>query len=459
MMPLLTPKPTARHEVRGFTLIEVVFVVAIIALLAAVALPLYSSYLARSQASELALKYDVIRTNIQVAVKTGEVKAACEALAGSVNAANLHSDYAKLKVDFEPVIGGYVPVLTMCASLVNQGWHGVEVTREAHNLLSRNSDISPGAVVGDSMVSFSVKLASDTALCKVLPPVGNTQAACGTTTIAPIPAKTPASGASAPIGPASAPVTPTSTPVTTTQSGTTSAACTPGSSGLVNLQVMRFSGNGRVTSSQNLNTNGDMTALTAEVVIMGDAKNDPNRSLLSYATDVPFRGFGIFDTSNLHISVSGRSYASGINVEDGRFHRLTVSWQQAGGTLVLYGNGREVWRRGGVNAGGTIAGNGRLTVGQDDISAQAGSPTYNNGYTGVIVNAALSNRAVTAAQAASGSLHTVLQPDTGLVTDVVMGPDGKPRDLTGHATYTSTGGVSAQSAGVSTAVYVDRNCQ
>jgi len=179
MMPLLTPRLAARREVRGFSLIEIVFVVAIIALLAAVALPLYSSYLARSQATELVLKYDAIRTNIQVAVKTGEVQATCATLAGSVHAANLQSDHAQLAVDFEPVASGYTPVLTMCASLVSQGPQGVEVTREAHNLFSRNSAISPGAVIGDSAASFSVKLAGDSVLCTVLPPASATKTACG----------------------------------------------------------------------------------------------------------------------------------------------------------------------------------------------------------------------------------------------------------------------------------------
>jgi hypothetical protein len=48
---------------------------------------------------------------------------------------------------------------------------------------------------------------------------------------------------------------------------------------------------------------------------------------------------------------------------------------------------------------------------------------------------------------------------TGLLTDVVMGANGKPVDTTGRASYSASGDVSAQSAMVNTSVYLDRNCQ
>lgn len=442
--------------------------VVIIALLAAVALPLYSSYLARSQASELVLKYDAIRTNVQVAAKTSDVQVACATLANTVHAANLRSDDAQLAVNFEPVSGGYTPVLTLCASLVNQGRHGVEVTREAHGLLSRNSAISPGAVIGDSAVSFSVKLAGDSALCTVPPPLGSAKAACGAasgpthngggTTVVPMPGKSPASGASAPVGPASAPAVPASNPAATTQNGATRSTCTPGPAGSVNREVMRFSGSGHVVNSAQLNTQGDMSGFSAEVTITGSANNDPEATLMSYDTARAFTGFGLFAPQSLRVEIGPMAYNTGVNVEDGKTHRLTVSWQQAGGTLVLYDNGREVWRRQGVNSGGTVAGNGNLMIGEDDVSASWGPGTYVHGYTGSIVNVALSNQVASAAQVASGPLHSVFQASNGLVTDVVMGPDRRPRDLTGHTTYTSTGGVSAQIVGVDASVYRDRGC-
>ncbi|AZP12275.1 prepilin-type N-terminal cleavage/methylation domain-containing protein [Undibacterium parvum] len=449
----------APKTIGGFTLVEILIVIGIIGLLAAVALPSYQRYVARSQAAELALKYDAVRTAIQVSAKSGEIHAACGNLASTVQPANLQSSYAQLALNFDAVPGGFSPVLTICAAAATQGQRGVEVAREAHNLLMRNSTIGQGAVIGESAVSFSVKLAGDTALCKVLPPAGTAKAACGkatgssdNTVVTPpkpgnITPNIPASGASAPQGPVSTP----QKPVTTTTN--TASSC---NAGPVNLGVMRFSGNNRVSSAGNLNTNGDMTALSAEVVFTGGPGNDPLATLLSYSTDAAYRGFTVYDPSNVHISLAGRSYASGVNLEDGQNHRLTVSWQQAGGTLVLYDNGREVWRRAGVNSGGTVAGNGRLTIGQEDYSAVMGSTSYRSGYVGSIVSASLATTAVTAAQAASDGLHNVLA--SSLVTDVVMGPNGQPIDTTGRATYTSVGGVTSQKAPVDTSIIRDKRC-
>lgn len=73
----------------GFTLLEILLVVAVIGLLVAVALPQYKKYSARSQASKLALKYDAIRTTMQVPAKTGDMQANCTNLADTVNRANL----------------------------------------------------------------------------------------------------------------------------------------------------------------------------------------------------------------------------------------------------------------------------------------------------------------------------------------------------------------------------------
>ena len=471
----------------GFTLLEILFVIIIIALLAAVALPIYQGYAARSQAAELALKYDAIRTNIQVAAKTGEVQAACANLSDTVQAANLRSDHALLAVNFEPVAGGFTPVLTMCATQAVQGGHGVEVVREAHHILSRNSTISQGAVIGASAVSFSVRLAGDSALCKALPPGGAAAAGCnpgsggGGQNGNPNKPLTPASGAaSKPITPASGgasspaatlvvvPIQPVTISTLATGSGAVAQAGTAGQNvcpavtpGQVSRQAMSFAStaNGRVSSVGNLNTRGNLPSVTAEVVIAGRSANAPGATLLSYTTSRPGSGFSLWNPQSLHITLAGTDYNTGFNADDGQDHRITMSWHGASGLLTLFDNGRQVWQQAGVNKFGNLGSNGQLTIGQDQRPVSGGLFNFRAGYSGTIVAASLANRAATAAMVSSGPLANVFPAGNGLLTNVVMGSNGQPVDTTGHSSYRAAGGVSAANAMVDTGVYVDSNCQ
>ena len=64
-------KRTMRSVQKGFTLIELMIVVAIIGILAAVALPAYQDYTARAKVSEVILAASTCRTAISEASQTG----------------------------------------------------------------------------------------------------------------------------------------------------------------------------------------------------------------------------------------------------------------------------------------------------------------------------------------------------------------------------------------------------
>lgn len=190
---------------RGFTLFEMMAVLAIMALLVAVGVPTYQSYSENARASEIVLRFDALRTNVAADARNGIVEQ-CGDVAAAIDSANLGEDYASLSLGFEAVASsGYRPVMLVCARDDVHNASAVRIAHAALENLSAAHRVEAGAVVSDVMVSFAVPLAPEgQAVCRV-PISGAAPTSCGgasSSGSAPSQAQTPAPAQTA------APVTP-----------------------------------------------------------------------------------------------------------------------------------------------------------------------------------------------------------------------------------------------------------
>ncbi len=162
----------------GFTLFELMAVLAIMTLLLAIAFPVYQNYSDQAQSSEIVLRFDALRTNVAADAR-GTMVEQCGDLAATVNAANLGDDYASLSMGFEAVgTDGYRPVMLVCARDDSHGASAVRIAHGAFETLSADYDVEAGAVVSDVMVSFALPLTDTSeAVCRI--PVTGGTSACG----------------------------------------------------------------------------------------------------------------------------------------------------------------------------------------------------------------------------------------------------------------------------------------
>ncbi len=426
----------------GFTLIEIMMVVAVIGLLAAVALPLYNSYVARAQAAELALKFDAVRTNVSVLLKSGQMPAACSTVAAGVNPANLQSEFAGIDVGFEAVAGGYTPVMRFCATVASRGVRGVDVVRQAHAILARSAAISSGAVLGDAAASFAVRLTGESALCTTLPASAKPTDICASAAATSM-AKLPAPAVSVPVAAASMPVTPVSAPVVV-----------PPPLPKVQASVMQFDGTGTYVRPQglNLNTGGDLRAMTLDMTFIGDP-NLPALASGASAGPVMFNygstadghnAISLWNPRSLTVALLGRNYDTGVNVLDGQTHRIAVAWDGVTGKLSLYDNGHLLKSFDNVSTGSVIRGGGQMVIAHKDNSG-AGSYSTGEAFSGQIFRTSLANKALSEAELVRPT-NQLLTAATGLLIDV-SAESGTLVDTTGRHQLES-GGLTVVKTGV-----------
>jgi type IV pilus assembly protein PilA len=100
---------------KGFTLIELMIVVAIIGILAAVAIPAYSDYTAKAQASEVFVMMDGLKTKIESELSSGACPANAAAAVGDIALASAITG----KYVVSATIAGTAPACTTAIAILN----------------------------------------------------------------------------------------------------------------------------------------------------------------------------------------------------------------------------------------------------------------------------------------------------------------------------------------------------
>jgi type IV pilus assembly protein PilA len=135
-----------RSMQQGFTLIELMIVVAIIGILAAVALPAYQDYTKRAKMSEAVLAASACRTSITEVYQSGNVSQppgangwGCEAGAGTSNPSVTSKYVASVKTDANGVI-----------TVTAQGFNDSSIDTKTLTLIPLSAANTPATFTGNA---------------------------------------------------------------------------------------------------------------------------------------------------------------------------------------------------------------------------------------------------------------------------------------------------------------------
>lgn len=166
----------SRNYMQGFTLLEVMFAIAIIAILAATAVIGYRQYMARASSTELVQLYDALRQQV-VADASGTSIDLCDDPPVSIVSKpwpkSPYVDLSIVKMDHDK---GKPVGLLINADIGRHGEHNTDIARETYNILNKGHHVAPKHTVNDSVVTF-VALLVNTPCTSALPAAQSQQPA------------------------------------------------------------------------------------------------------------------------------------------------------------------------------------------------------------------------------------------------------------------------------------------
>jgi type IV pilus assembly protein PilA len=163
---------------KGFTLIELMIVVAIVGILAAIALPAYQDYIARSKTTEVSAALSSFKTSVSEFVSANGQAALASADADAVGITTPQNTKYIASVGFTP---------SATAPVVSAVIQGINSAIDGDNL------ILTGTVESDDTIGWTCGSDADTADYKYLPANCRNTATAGTAVgAAPAPAPAPA---------------------------------------------------------------------------------------------------------------------------------------------------------------------------------------------------------------------------------------------------------------------------